>query len=81
LAALTTRTDSKSASSSSATIVSHSAQVTEISLDHRGRVHVERIVFALDCGITINPDLIRAQVEGGLLFGLSAADLGRSRPG
>ena len=56
--------------------LSHSAQVTEISLDDRGRVHVDRIVFALDCGITINPDLIRAQVEGGLLFGLSAAAWG-----
>jgi isoquinoline 1-oxidoreductase subunit beta len=56
--------------------LSHSANVTEISLDDRGRVHVERIVFALDCGITINPDLIRAQVEGGLLFGLSAAAWG-----
>jgi isoquinoline 1-oxidoreductase beta subunit len=53
--------------------LSHSAQVTEISVDDRERVHVDRIVFALDCGITINPDLIRAQVEGGLLFGLSAA--------
>ncbi len=56
--------------------LSHSAQVTEISLDARGRVHIERIVFALDCGITINPDLIRAQVEGGLLFGISAAAWG-----
>jgi isoquinoline 1-oxidoreductase beta subunit len=56
--------------------LSDSSQVTEISLDDRGRVHVERIVFALDCGITINPDLIRAQVEGGLLFGLSAAAWG-----
>jgi isoquinoline 1-oxidoreductase subunit beta len=53
--------------------LSHSAQVTEISVDDRERVHVDRIVFALDCGITINPDLVRAQVEGGLLFGLSAA--------
>ena len=42
----------------------------------RGRIHVERIVFALDCGIAINPDLIRAQVEGGLLLGLSAAAWG-----
>ena len=47
----------------------HSAQVTEVSLDERGRVHVERIVFALDCGRNVNPDLIRAQVEGGLLWG------------
>jgi isoquinoline 1-oxidoreductase beta subunit len=54
----------------------HSANVTEISLDERARVHVDRIVFALDCGITINPDLVRAQIEGGLLFGLSAAAWG-----
>jgi isoquinoline 1-oxidoreductase beta subunit len=56
--------------------LSHSANVTEISLDDRERVHVDRIVFALDCGITLNPDLVRAQVEGGLLFGLSAAAWG-----
>jgi isoquinoline 1-oxidoreductase beta subunit len=56
--------------------LSHSANVTELSLDARGRVHVDRIVFTLDCGITINPDLVRAQVEGGLLFGLSAAAWG-----
>jgi isoquinoline 1-oxidoreductase subunit beta len=56
--------------------LSHSANVTEVSLDDRGRVHVDRIVFALDCGIALNPDLVRAQVEGGLLFGLSAAAWG-----
>jgi isoquinoline 1-oxidoreductase beta subunit len=33
-------------------------------------------VFALDCGRHVNPDLIRAQVEGGLLWGLSAASWG-----
>jgi isoquinoline 1-oxidoreductase subunit beta len=55
----------------------HSAQITEVSLDERGRVHVDRIVFALDCGRNVNPDLIRAQVEGGLLWGLSAASWGR----
>ena len=38
--------------------LSHSANVTEISIDGRGRVHVDRIVFALDCGITINLSLI-----------------------
>jgi isoquinoline 1-oxidoreductase subunit beta len=54
----------------------HSANVTEISLDGRGRVHVDRIVFALDCGRNVNPDLIRAQVEGGLLWGMSAAAWG-----
>jgi isoquinoline 1-oxidoreductase subunit beta len=56
--------------------LSHSAQVTEISLDSRNRVHIEKITFALDCGITVNPDLVRAQVEGGLIWGLSAAAWG-----
>src|ERR1035437_8274997 len=56
--------------------LSHSAQVTEVSLDNRGRVHIDRVIYALDCGIEVNPDLIRAQVEGGLLFGLSAAAWG-----
>uniref|UniRef100_UPI00389A694E xanthine dehydrogenase family protein molybdopterin-binding subunit n=1 Tax=Streptomyces endophyticus TaxID=714166 RepID=UPI00389A694E len=56
--------------------LSASAQVTEVSLDSRNRVHIERITFVLDCGITVNPDLIRAQVEGGLIYGLSAAAWG-----
>jgi isoquinoline 1-oxidoreductase beta subunit len=55
---------------------SHSAQVTEVSLDHRNRVRIERITFALDCGITVNPDLVRAQVEGGLIYALGAAAWG-----
>jgi isoquinoline 1-oxidoreductase beta subunit len=56
--------------------LSHSAQVTEISLDRRERVHIEKITFALDCGIVINPDLVRAQVEGGLVWALGAAAWG-----
>jgi isoquinoline 1-oxidoreductase beta subunit len=56
--------------------LSSCAQVAEISRDARGRIHVERIVFALDCGVTINPDLIRAQVEGGILWAISAAAWG-----
>jgi isoquinoline 1-oxidoreductase beta subunit len=51
----------------------HSAHVVEVSLDERQRVHIDRVVVALDCGIVVNPDLVRAQVEGGLVFGLSAA--------
>jgi isoquinoline 1-oxidoreductase beta subunit len=60
----------------SSAFLGHSAQVTEVSLDRRQRVHVDRIVFALDCGIAVNPDLIRAQIESGLLWGLSAASWG-----
>src|ERR1700733_3687149 len=47
----------------SSDFLGHSAQVTEVSLDERGRVHVDRIVFALDCGRHVNPDLITAQGE------------------
>jgi isoquinoline 1-oxidoreductase subunit beta len=52
---------------------SHSAQVIEVSLNERSQVHIERIVFALDCGIAVSPNLVRAQAEGGILFGLAAA--------
>jgi isoquinoline 1-oxidoreductase subunit beta len=52
---------------------SHSAQVVEISLDRRNRVRLEKVTFALDCSITVNPDLARAQVEGGLIWPLRAA--------
>ena len=34
---------------------------------------VDRVVIAVDCGIAVNPDIIRAQMEGGMGFGLSAA--------
>jgi isoquinoline 1-oxidoreductase beta subunit len=49
------------------------AQVAEISLAADGMPRVERVVCAVDCGVAINPDNIRAQVEGGLGFGLGAA--------
>lgn len=38
-----------------------------------GRVRVDRLVAAVDCGRQINPDLVRQQVEGGLVFGMAAA--------
>ncbi len=48
------------------------AQVAEVSVDDRGRVTVDRVVCAVDCGIPINPDVIAAQMEGGIGFGLGA---------
>ena len=48
------------------------AQVAEISLDAQGRPKVERVVCAVDCGVAVNPDVIRAQMEGGIGFGLGA---------
>jgi isoquinoline 1-oxidoreductase beta subunit len=52
---------------------SFSALIAEISQDDKGRVRVDRFVFAIDCGRLISPDFVRAQAEGGILFGLSAA--------
>jgi len=49
------------------------AQVVEISLDKAGAAKVERVVCAVDCGIAVNPDLIKSQMEGGIGFGLGAA--------
>ena len=49
------------------------AQVVEIELDDRGLPSVKRVVCAIDCGIPINPDIIRAQMEGGIGYGLGAA--------
>jgi hypothetical protein len=40
------------------------------------RRHVDRVVFALDCGVMINPDLIRQQAESGILYGLGATAWG-----
>jgi isoquinoline 1-oxidoreductase beta subunit len=48
------------------------AQVVEISMAEGGAVKVERVVAALDCGTAINPDQVKAQIEGGVGFGLGA---------
>ena len=48
------------------------AQVAEVSVDESGHVKVDRIVCAVDCGTPINPDIIIAQMEGGVGFGLGA---------
>lgn len=52
---------------------SYIAQVAEVSLDEKGRVRVQRVVCAIDCGRIVNPDTIAAQMESGIIFGLSAA--------
>ncbi|MCP8687871.1 xanthine dehydrogenase family protein molybdopterin-binding subunit [Marinobacterium sedimentorum] len=49
------------------------AQVAEVSVQDDGSFRVERVVCAVDCGLAINPDVIRAQMEGGIGFGLSPA--------
>ena len=52
------------------TIVAHVAEVT---VKPDGTVKVDRVVCAVDCGSAVNPDGLRAQIEGGVVFGLSAA--------
>jgi len=49
------------------------AQVAEVTVDDTGAVKVDRVVCAVDCGTAVNPDIISAQMEGGVGFGLSAA--------
>lgn len=48
------------------------AQVAEVSLGRDGLPKIERVVCAVDCGVAVNPDVIRAQMEGGIGFGLAA---------
>src|SRR5215467_2359545 len=49
------------------------SQVTEVSVDAKGAVKVHRVVCSVDTGWVINPDTIRQQMEGGIIYGLSAA--------
>ena len=49
------------------------AQVAEVTVQADGSYKVDRIVCAVDCGIAVNPDVIRAQMEGGIGYGLSLA--------
>ena len=52
---------------------SWTAQVAEVSCTKSGDIRVHRIACAIDCGQALNPDTIRAQIEGGIALGLSAA--------
>jgi isoquinoline 1-oxidoreductase beta subunit len=49
------------------------ATVVEAEIDAQGEVHLRRVISAVDTGIAVNPDTIVAQLEGGLIFGLTAA--------
>ncbi len=52
---------------------SYVAQVVEVTVAKDGSLKVDRVVCAVDCGVAINPDNVRSQVEGGIGFALSAA--------
>jgi CO/xanthine dehydrogenase Mo-binding subunit len=49
------------------------AQVVEVNVEKEGAVKPMRVWCAVDCGVQVNPDTIRAQMESGIVFGLSAA--------
>ena len=53
------------------------AQVIEIKVTDEGKLSIDRVVCAVDCQTVIHPDTVTAQMEGGIIFGLSAALYGR----
>jgi len=52
---------------------SFAAQVAEVSVSPAGEVRVHRVVCAIDCGMHVNPSTIEAQMQSGIVFGLTAA--------
>ena len=48
-------------------------QVAEVTVSQKGEVRVDRVVAAVDCGHVVNPGIVEAQIQGGVIYGLSAA--------
>jgi isoquinoline 1-oxidoreductase beta subunit len=48
-------------------------QVAEVTVSRKGEVRVDRVVAAVDCGHVVNPGIVEAQIQGGIIYGLSAA--------
>jgi isoquinoline 1-oxidoreductase beta subunit len=53
------------------------AQVAEVEVSKDGTVRVRRVVCAVDCGTVVNPDTVRAQIQSGIIFGITAALYGK----
>jgi isoquinoline 1-oxidoreductase beta subunit len=51
----------------------YEAHVAEVEVSKDGSVRVRRVVCAVDCGIVVNPDTVRAQIQSGIMFGITAA--------
>jgi isoquinoline 1-oxidoreductase beta subunit len=49
------------------------AHVAEVEVARNGAVRVRRVVCAVDCGTAVNPDTVQAQVQSGVIFGITAA--------
>ena len=52
---------------------SYMAHVAEVEVGKDGAVRVRRVVCAVDCGTVVNPDTVRAQIQSGIIFGITAA--------
>ncbi|MGY8681985.1 xanthine dehydrogenase family protein molybdopterin-binding subunit [Bradyrhizobium sp. UFLA05-153] len=52
---------------------SYMAQVAEVEVSKEGTVRVRRVVCAMDCGTVVNPDTVQAQIQSGIIFGVTAA--------
>jgi isoquinoline 1-oxidoreductase subunit beta len=48
------------------------AAVAEITVDQTGRIHVHRVICAVDCGVAVHPRIVEDQIAGGIAFGLTA---------
>jgi isoquinoline 1-oxidoreductase beta subunit len=55
------------------TFRTYMAQVAEVEVSKDGSVRVRRVVCAVDCGIVVNPNIVQAQIEGAIIFGITAA--------
>jgi isoquinoline 1-oxidoreductase beta subunit len=55
------------------TFGTYMSQVAEVAVSKEGDVAVRRVVCAVDCGIAVNPDTIQAQIQGAIIYGLTAA--------
>jgi isoquinoline 1-oxidoreductase subunit beta len=47
--------------------------VVDVTVNDAGEVAVNRVVCAVDCGMVVNPNTVEAQVQGGIIFGITAA--------
>jgi isoquinoline 1-oxidoreductase beta subunit len=56
---------------------SYLAMIAQVQVAPSGEVTVQRLICAVDTGVVVNPDMVRAQIEGGAIFGISAVLHGR----
>ena len=47
------------------------AEIAEVSVEN-GKIRVHKVTCVLDCGQAVNPDIVRSQIEGGVIYGLTA---------